>query len=681
MWIVTVFIGMVHAGPIAKAMHVGDCAGVLEQAATSDAERLAHATCQMQKKDWDAAIDATSSIREGVLGEYARWVQAKAHIERSEPLLAHDLLLDLTLPGSLSWQVPLTRGKSLVLAGDSLRARDGLRELLKSKGGVEARYWLAKGGEDRGEKTAAIGTYRHVWANGVRGQWDEKAAERLNALGAPVPDPGSEVGLSLIRSRMGSLNKERQYAEFLALLEVIHRVNPPDTPAEIREHARAIFKARKYPESVVAFGGALGSPDRAKGTPSDLFNYALALARTGDYDNALVVYGRLIETHPKSKRADFGSFKRGYTEYDRRHLEAAITEFARHIKSRPDSKYLDEAIWFLGLCYWLQDNKTKAGETWARLPDARPSSPLVPAAKYWLARLQGIAGDSDAETRAYQDLLRDHPIAGHTWYAVHRLGHSFPKVERMVPPNWPKDLAQRKEVIRADVLLAGGFTQWARDEMQPLERIAMSKGKSARLAAAWRFIAAGDYRTGQKLARPYCVKPWRGGEPVAQQACHPMPEAPVVEQVAVAHRVNPYLPYGVMIAESALKPWVTSHAGARGLMQLMPEVGERLAKELHPDKTYHPDQLYSASFNAKLGTTELAQRTKSLNGTLNSTSLPAIIASYNGGEAAVRRWITQFEESPEFDVFAETIGYAETRRYVRRVLGYIMIYRWTYGDP
>ena len=672
---------MANGGPVTDAMRLGDCATVLELPAKHPIEQLAHGKCHLQNEQWAQAVEVTAVLGEGVIGDYARWIEAQAYLEQQEPLKAYDALKSLELPGDLRWTVQLARGQSLVLAGRSLDAREGLRSLLETSVGIEARYWLARGGQDRGEKEAAIATYRRVWTTGVRGQWDERAAERLKELGAPVPDPHSELGLKLIRARMAVLQKERQYMDVLQLLETIHQADPPDTDAEKLEHARAIFKARKYPESVTAFNTSLGPADSAKGSAGDLFNYGLAYARTGDYDKAMTVYGRLIRLYPSTGRADFGSFKRGYTEYDRRNFKTAIPEFERHIKDRPKSKYLDEAIWFLGLCHWLNDNRKQATAVWSTLPQRRPKSALVPAAKYWLARAKGLDGDLAGEQAGYKALLSSHPTAGHTWYAAHRLGHSFPQKVRKTPPEWPESLRNRDEVKRSEVLFHGGFLAWARNEMKSLEDVAKAQGKQARLAAAWRFIATGDYRTGQQLARPYCVRPWKGGDPLAQQACHPMPEAPVVERVVKQYDVNPFLPYGVMIAESALKPWVTSHAGARGLMQLMPEVGERLARELYPDKAFHPDQLYSATLNATLGTTELGQRTQSLQNTLSETSLPAIIASYNGGEPAVRRWISMFDETPEFDIYAETIGYAETRRYIRRVLGYIMIYRWTYGDP
>jgi soluble lytic murein transglycosylase-like protein len=42
-----------------------------------------------------------------------------------------------------------------------------------------------------------------------------------------------------------------------------------------------------------------------------------------------------------------------------------------------------------------------------------------------------------------------------------------------------------------------------------------------------------------------------------------------------------------------------------------------------------------------------------------------------------------YEAPPEIAEYSDDIGYTETRRYNRRVLGYLMTYRYVYGwnDP
>jgi soluble lytic murein transglycosylase len=135
-----------------------------------------------------------------------------------------------------------------------------------------------------------------------------------------------------------------------------------------------------------------------------------------------------------------------------------------------------------------------------------------------------------------------------------------------------------------------------------------------------------------------------------------------------------------MTAESALQPEVTSLAGARGLMQLMPVEAETIHRELFGVRPYDADNLYAAPYNAAMGTAELGLKTRSLGDVLAVTSIPAVVASYNGGEEAVRRWLEGGGDKPDFDEFAEDVGYTETRQYIRRVLGFVMAYRWVYGD-
>jgi soluble lytic murein transglycosylase-like protein len=103
--------------------------------------------------------------------------------------------------------------------------------------------------------------------------------------------------------------------------------------------------------------------------------------------------------------------------------------------------------------------------------------------------------------------------------------------------------------------------------------------------------------------------------------------------------------------------------------------------------------MYSPGYNATLGTTELVRLAEQFGGLAVDNPLPMVIAGYNGGADAVTRWVdgyresaadtplTDWEQRPVADVWAEFIGYGETRKYVRRVLGYIQVYRLAYGDP
>ena len=115
-------------------------------------------------------------------------------------------------------------------------------------------------------------------------------------------------------------------------------------------------------------------------------------------------------------------------------------------------------------------------------------------------------------------------------------------------------------------------------------------------------------------------------------------------------------------------------------MQLMPEVAKGLHTDKYPAAVFNADQLFQAGYNASLGTAELMRLYSSLETQAVDMPLPLAIAGYNGGEEAVLRWMSNYSTPIGAERFSEDVGYTETRRYVRRVLGYLMAYRYVYGD-
>ena len=81
-----------------------------------------------------------------------------------------------------------------------------------------------------------------------------------------------------------------------------------------------------------------------------------------------------------------------------------------------------------------------------------------------------------------------------------------------------------------------------------------------------------------------------------------------------------------------------------------------------------------------MGVAELMQLHNEFENQEMDSILPLVIASYNGGKDAVYRWLNLYDSPPTPERFSEDVGYTETRRYVRRVLGYLMEYRFVYGD-
>lgn len=645
-----------RATRLADVVALGDCEGALALIPTdaSPAERLARGHCLLSLGRPEEALEALEIPAGDPLEGWFRWRRAQAllALDRSSEVPA--ILEEAALPGPAGLELRWVRAKA---ASDVAE----LRALGKTAVGPRALLDLA----ERVEGDERERLLQDLWAD-ARAPWDQQAAEALG--GEPTDE-------AVITRRIEGLKRANRHAERRILLERRH-----PAPSARGEHlilAWARFYARAYPEAIESWQAALGPPEQASGGPSELFHYALTYARTGDYDTAATIYRRLMAAHPTHERADFASLKLGYMAWDKGDCARAVPLLREHQAARPGSKHLDEALWFEARCHLGAGALDEAYAALARLLRDRAGSSLAPGAAYWQARIEGMRGDEATERAGLEAVLSRYPDSGYAWFAAERLGRAFPARPLAEPPPWPAALAEHPRVRAAEGLLSVGLRDEARAELDALE----VSGREGRLALAWARIAAGDYRGGRAAAQPWCGSPWKAGDPVAQQACWPRPEEPLVAQAAALHGLPALLPYAIMSAESALDPSVTSPAGARGLMQLMPEVAADLHLELFgPADTFRPQRLYSGPYNALLGTWELGRRHRSLAGTLDGQALPAVVASYNAGEEPVRRWLSAFDGPPPPDAFAEDVGYTETRLYVKRVLGFLMAWRHVYGD-
>jgi soluble lytic murein transglycosylase len=661
-------------GDVAVRVSYGDCRPILESTAPAldDVDRLTLGWCRRHGPDPESAIAILTLVDDPGLKPWASWIAAEAALAADDPQAALTLLGGVALPGASGSAVRLARGEALVRLDRSLEARPDLRALTETAVATEARYWLAYGAERRGEITAAKPVYQKVWTDGSVGPWDERAAEALARIGAPVPDLDDAAGVAMARSRVSSLLSLGLPEEARMLADQLPA--SPETGSQL-QIARARFAARDYAGAVAAFGASLGPPDAATGSARDLFDYALATARAGDYATADRIYERVTVQHPTDDLADFAAFKRGYMAYDARDADQCLARFDAFAAARPASRRLDEALWFAARCARHQGDATRQAALLRRLLAERSASPLAPGALYWLARIEGEAGNVDTERAEYEDLLANFGSTGWAWFAAERLGRTFPRTAADPPAVWPAAWDARSEVRTFEALMAAGLPGLARDALRAVER-PPTDDRRATIAYARALLRSGDPKAAKAM-----VASWCGGEvtPDLRAVCLPRPERAVVEQVGARLGTPTHLAYAIMTAESGLDPSVSSGAGARGLMQVMPAQGPRMQAQVFgsPDG-FDANRLFEPACNAALGTGELGHLTTSLGDRLDGPDAVATIAGYNGGEEAVRRWIG--DGRPAFDDWAEDVGYTETRSYVRRVLGYWMQYRRAYGD-
>ena len=145
------------------------------------------------------------------------------------------------------------------------------------------------------------------------------------------------------------------------------------------------------------------------------------------------------------------------------------------------------------------------------------------------------------------------------------------------------------------------------------------------------------------------------------------------------YTLEPALIYAVVRAESGFDPDARSAKGALGLMQVLPDTAAMIARSIKV--AYQgEDWLLKPENNLLIGQSWLERlaRTKTVGG-----SLIHLITAYNAGEARLAAWLQDDLKGTDDDplLFIESVPLAETRGYIKKVLGNLWAYQVRLDKP
>lgn len=127
------------------------------------------------------------------------------------------------------------------------------------------------------------------------------------------------------------------------------------------------------------------------------------------------------------------------------------------------------------------------------------------------------------------------------------------------------------------------------------------------------------------------------------------------------NNIDPFLIAAIIKNESNFNHRAVSSAGAVGLMQIMPETGAWIAKQMGL-KEYQDSDLYTTKTNIRMGCWYVGELDHEFR-----HNLALVMIAYNAGRGKTREWMQQNNWDYDFNDL-KAIPYADTREYVIKVL-------------
>lgn len=174
---------------------------------------------------------------------------------------------------------------------------------------------------------------------------------------------------------------------------------------------------------------------------------------------------------------------------------------------------------------------------------------------------------------------------------------------------------------------------------------------------------------GTGLIVALAIAPW--ADQAVQQVTLPLRHDDIIRQQADDKDLDPALIAGVIFAESHFRDQ-TSDAGAKGLMQLMPETADYIARKSGGTAFVQGD-LATPQVNIAYGSWYLRYLLDKYD-----ERVVLALAAYNAGQGNVDAWVAEAGARGERFRAADHIPFPETRDYVKKVLAAREDYRRAY---
>ena len=334
---------------------------------------------------------------------------------------------------------------------------------------------------------------------------------------------------------------------------------------------------------------------------------------------------------------------------------------ARRVADKARAGYGDwaaQADWVAGLAAWRQKDWQASSDAFASAARRSGDEEIVAGGHYWAARAD-MAGGHPERIEARLKAASRNPETFYGLLALQQMGLK----EKPIDQSSLGNIEKRPNVRAALALSEIGEMDLADQLIRYQARIG-----DARDHAALATIAG---RMDLPATQLWLAHNGPAGATAAVSARYPNPAG---WRPVGGWRVDKALVFAHALQESQFRTNVTSPAGARGLMQVLPGTAAMLSRRKGEPMV---GSLTNPSVNLEYGQSfiELVRDMSETGGLL-----PKVIAAYNAGPQPVGAWNARMRDNNDPLLYIESIPYWETRSYVTIILRNYWMYQLQAGE-
>ena len=650
------------------------------------------------KERYAAALEALPDDQAAgatAIGDYILFYRAKSKLmlERKKDALNDFRLLEGRYPDSPLSREALTNQCQILLAMNEATSALALLDNPRIGTNPETLYYQARALDLAGKKEKATELYLLVYSRYPTSKFSPLAERYLLSLSPRALESVRNYDARLQRAE--SLISEENFKSARTLLVALGRISAPNSKSsekrsllfgEVEYHLGRTSAAIPYFRKVTSLDPAL----HAKA----LYLEGLCSRKLEKEEAFLALRDKALKLYPRSSEAEELCYSAA-TYFDVKY-EKSQEAYALLYDAFPQGKYAERALWKLALSAYFEKKYDEAALGFWKYLHVYPSPSSATSAMYWMGRCYQKLGDSENAKYLFR---RVRALANESYYGQRALEaetslKTEPRVsaggDRPLPASrssageidfnqviavcdakelQPLTIAEpdssgAQVIERARQLMTAGLTDLALTELRWGSRQYPQDDDAFCYIMARIYVSKQDYDAAiacmHKAFPDYNVRPVASLPIEIWDIFFPVRHWEAISEQAARVKIDSNLVLAVIRQESAFNEKAHSKANARGLMQVLPSTGRKLAKQARITR-YNVKKLYQAETNIALGTRYLAfllqQYGKS----------ELALAAYNAGDSRVDRWLNEWGNL-DMAEFVEQIPFSETRAYVKRVL-------------